>query len=94
MMVLVHVTSAEWLEGCDDTDDHIHPEKFQAIVDLPGSLARADELVIQDAIHEALMTQCNCCVIDCEIGWEIMAAEEALAVNYHDLRAWGDDDQL
>jgi hypothetical protein len=91
MMVLVRVTDAEWVEGCADDEDHAHPTEFEAAVSLPASLARADELVMLGAIHEALITQCDCCLIDCQLDWEVLHGEEAFEVNVHDVRAWGDD---
>lgn len=63
MLIHVAVTGAEWLEGCEDTEDHDHPADFEAVVDVPDSV-RDDELALNDAIHEALRDQCNCCIID------------------------------
>ena len=64
--VHVNVTNAEWAEGCDDTEDHEHPDEFDAIVYIDGYDSMDEDERISE-IHLALMEQCDCCVIECDI---------------------------
>lgn len=63
MRLYVNVANAEWQPGCDDTDDHDHPAEFDAVVCINGFdwMSPAARL---DAIHQALIDQCECCIID------------------------------
>lgn len=64
MKISVQISNAEWLEGCADTEDHEHPSEFEALVDVPDC---CDELTLSSAIHDALIEQCGCCIIDCSM---------------------------
>jgi hypothetical protein len=63
MQIHVEVSNAQWVEGCDDADDHDHPESFDAVVEIED-FDQLDELARTAAIHDALIEQCNCCIID------------------------------
>lgn len=71
MKVYVSVHNAEWQDGCDDTPDHDHPREFTALVILPNTLDIRDTLAMDAAIHDALIEQCDCCIIEGEfvVDW-------------------------
>lgn len=64
MKVYVSVHNAEWEDGCDDTPDHDHPSEFTAFVTLPDDIDIRDTLAMDAAIHDALIEQCDCCIIE------------------------------
>lgn len=68
MMVETHVyvTQIKWQDGCDDEDDHDHPEEFEAVVDIPID-CMSDPVAMDSEIHMALIEQCDCCVEECDI---------------------------
>jgi hypothetical protein len=83
MKVLVIVSNAEWLEGCADDEDHTHPTDFEAVVEIPSELDK-DDLAMRAAIHDALMDQCNCCVLDFDCDYEVLSCSNARDLISHE----------
>lgn len=68
MNVHLFVQNIEWMEGCEDSEDHDHPPELEAYVDIPGEFF-GDQLALEHAIHIALIEQCDCCIVDCTLGY-------------------------